>query len=94
MNMEQKLAYLAKCIEMGAKIEVNFHNFREQDEAEKAIQELSQLSGMEYKQDAYKETHWFRIGKIEEKFQTNIFFKCPAYLEEDVNFDGGEEVGA
>jgi hypothetical protein len=106
MNIEQKMAYLRKALEMGADIEVDFHNFRTQEAAENAISTLNEVVPQEFVKRASKEKtdslRWFKATDYEEskpfrfqRFYTVFYFEeKDEYLQEDVVLDGGEEVGA
>lgn len=74
MNIEQKLAYVRKALEMGADVEVKFHDIRTQDKAEKAAIELSELSGLSHRYNSHNETHWYRLRSKDYSLETTIFF--------------------
>lgn len=86
MNMEQQLAYLQKVLEMGAKIEIKFHNIREEKEAVKTATELSKLVQIPPMGCSHQGTSWIGIGEISNQIRTTVFYD--KYMVEDVNLDG------
>jgi hypothetical protein len=90
MTIEEKLAYLQKAIEMGADIQVSFHDIREKAEAVKAAEELSTMMNQPFEYKNYKGSDWLKIYNPEAAIDTTFFYE-EDYLQEDVNLDGGEE---
>jgi hypothetical protein len=92
MTMEEKLAYVQKAIELGADVELKFHDIREEKEAEKVVAELSEIVSIPFRKSESKGTRWFKIQNNDLSLETVVFFD-KEYLEEDVQLDGmgGEE---
>lgn len=94
MTIEEKLAYLQKAIEMGADIQVSFHDLRKKEEAVKAAEELSEMMKQPFEYKSYKGSDWLKIYNPESAIDTTFFYE-EEYLQEDVVLDGmkeGEEI--
>lgn len=74
MNMEQKLAYIKKAIEMGADIDVMFHNLKEKADAKEAAIELSKVGNMKHAYKNHNGTHWYKLRSEDYSLNTSIFF--------------------
>lgn len=74
MNIEQKLEYLRQMIEKGAYVDIKFHNFRDQKEAEKIATECSTLLNQSIEHLSSGSTHWFEIDQ-DSAFRTVVFFE-------------------
>jgi hypothetical protein len=96
--MEQQLAYIKKCLELGANIEIMFHNFKkDEEEAKKVAMELSKIIDLPVKELSSGNTSWLQTEKYlyenensfvyDRKIETTIFYEN-SYLDEDVNLDG------
>jgi DNA polymerase/3'-5' exonuclease PolX len=90
MNIEQKMAYIRRALELGADIDVKFHCTNEKEKAEKVAAELSEMLGIQSEQLSSddKETHWFKIRNWENRLDTVVFYN--EYLVEDVDLNGME----
>jgi hypothetical protein len=91
MTIEEKLAYLKKVIEMGADIQVSFHDIREKNEAVKAAEELSAMMNQPFHYKSHRGSDWLKIYNRENGLETSIYYDSE-YLEEDVDLAGGEEI--
>jgi hypothetical protein len=89
MNIEQKMEYIRRALELGANVYLNFHNFNEKSEAEKTAVELSRLAGVTHQQKSNNGTHWYKIQNDDYSLESSIFYD--KYLEEDVVLDGMKE---
>jgi hypothetical protein len=89
MNIEQKLAYVRRALELGANVELIFHNIKE-EAAEQVAVELSQLTNLPYQSKANGATRWFKIDNYNQGFEATVFYD-DEYLEEDIDLTGGEE---
>jgi hypothetical protein len=92
MSMEQKLAYVQKAIELGADVDLKFHDIHDEKEAEKVAAELSKIVQIPFQEKSNNGTHWYKIKNDDYSLETTIFFD--EFLEEDVILDGmgGEEI--
>jgi hypothetical protein len=90
MNIEEKLAFVRKALEMGANVELVFHNVKEEEVAEQVAAELSQLTNLPYQSKANGSTRWFKIDNYDQGVEATVFYD-DEYLEEDIDFTGGEE---
>lgn len=90
MNMQEKLAYIQKAIEMGADIDIFFHRIEGEEEAIKVAAKFSMLSKKTYEYKTNDGTDWLKIYPGEDEISTTIFYE-KEYMEEDINFDGGVE---
>jgi hypothetical protein len=92
MNIEQKMAYIRRALELGAYIDVKFHCINEKEGAEKVASELSEMLGVQSEQFSSddKETHWFKIRNWKNHLDTVVFYN--EYLVEDVDLDGMSDV--
>jgi hypothetical protein len=88
--MQEKLAYIQKALEMGAAIDVYFHDIKGEEEAIKTAAQFSRLSKKPYECKASNSYDWLKIYCDEDKITTAIFYE-KGYMEEDINFDGGVE---
>jgi LPS O-antigen subunit length determinant protein (WzzB/FepE family) len=77
MNMEQKLACLQKAIEMGADIQISFHDIREKQEAVETAGVFSELLGnpvISKRSQERKTLGWFNVDNYEEQIRMTAFY--------------------
>lgn len=82
MNIEQKLAYIKRALEMGANVQLYFHNMPEKEEAEKAMKELSSMNNVPYQSYGDDGYHWFQSNDSENKLRISAFYEAK---EEEVS---------
>lgn len=73
LTFEQKMAYVRKALELGANIQVRFHNYLDKDEATKTAFELSDFLQIPVSRRDYNGTHWFSIGE-DYSIETTVYF--------------------
>jgi hypothetical protein len=94
MTIEQKLEMLRKAMEMGAHVEVSFHNPKDsytrfnKEQAEEITSEFNQV---DFVPKYHGGSHWFKSKH--EDFSISVFYQPVAsdFLEEDVVLDGMKE---
>lgn len=91
MNMEQKLAYLQKALEMGARIEVKFHFVQGEQKAKEMAATFSEMSGIPAKSSYSNGAFWYNVDDYKNQLETTVFYK-PIFMEEDVDLSGGDEI--
>jgi multidrug resistance efflux pump len=83
MNIEQKLAYLRKVLEMGADVQVTFHNARTQEEAKSISSALNELFPQDFNKmaDPNSSLRWLKAQQSTEishfnwvNLNTTIFY--------------------
>ncbi|POD46280.1 hypothetical protein BKM15_25910 [Pseudomonas syringae pv. syringae] len=62
MTKEEKMQAVEKAIDMGAKIDITFHDCSSQEEAEQTIKVFSSILNKEYHQEAHNGHDWVQIG--------------------------------
>jgi hypothetical protein len=90
LSIEQKMKYVRKALEMGAAIDVNFHNIRDKKEAEKVAAELSQLINLPFEERFGDNYQWYKIATPFIELSSAIFFDD--VMEEDVDLSGSSKV--
>jgi hypothetical protein len=90
MNIEQKMEYIRKALELGADVDLMFHKIQDKKQAKKIAVELSKLGGFKHKQNSHNGTHWYKIKSEDYSLETSVFYDGE-YLQEDVDLSGGEE---
>lgn len=93
LSIEQKMQYLQKCLELGADIDIYFHNFKQEEEALQAAEALSGLTSISFesKSNERKTTNWFKFKTDDYGFGISIFYNKEGYMFEDIHWDGMEE---
>lgn len=89
MNIEEKLAFVRKALEMGANVEVNFHNIKSKEEAKQVAVELSKEFNLPHRHREHNNTHWYKIRNEDWTLEAAIFYG--EYMIEDVDLSGGEK---
>ena len=87
LTLEQKMAYIRKALEMGAKININFHCIDSQEDAEKVAATFSQSLNVPFKEVNAGVFNWYKID--DRQLETAVFFN-KEYMEEDVDLSGME----
>lgn len=91
MSIEEKLEYVRIALEMGANVDLTFHNIKTKAEAKKAAVELSKVANLSHDHKSYQGTSWYKIKAPDFSLETSIFFDDD-YLEEDVDLSGSEAI--
>jgi hypothetical protein len=94
MSIDEKLAFVRKALEMGANVEVNFHNIKGKKEAKQAAVELSKPFNLSHRHKSHDNTNWYKIKNEDWSLEAAIFYDDD-FLKEDVILDGmkeGEEI--
>jgi hypothetical protein len=89
MNIEQKMAYIRRALELGASIDVKWYTIESEEKARELIADLEKDT-VPFKQKESEKTNWFAAYDYENAINTTIFFD-KEYLEEDVDLSGMEE---
>jgi hypothetical protein len=89
MNIEQKMEYIRRALELGANVDISFHNVSTKKEAKRIAVELSNMAGLKHKQTTHDGTHWYKIRNDDYTFGTSVFYD--EFLEEDVDLSGMKE---
>jgi hypothetical protein len=89
MNIEQKLAFIKKALELGADINVNFHNSRDKKEAKETAVELCKEFGFKHRHLSHNNTNWYKLKTEDYSLEASIFFD--EFMEEDVDLSGMKE---
>jgi hypothetical protein len=84
MSIEEKMAYVRKAIEMGASVDLHFHNFREKAEAKAAAMELSKLAKLQHSHKSHNGSNWYKIKNEDYTLETSIYYDDEKYMEEDI----------
>jgi hypothetical protein len=92
MNIEQKMEYIRRALELGANVELNFHNLKKEEEAQQAVSELTSMADVPYSKHENDGTKWFKIRNYADRIYTTVFYD-EEYLKEDVDLSGSEFVG-
>jgi hypothetical protein len=92
MNIEQKLAFIQKALELGADIDVSFHNIKDKKQAKEIAVDLSKEFGLRHKNESHNGTNWYKLRTTVEydySLAASIFYD--EYLQEDVDLSGMKE---
>lgn len=90
MNIEQKLAFVRRALELGADIDLYFHNIKDKQEAKKTAVELSKEFGLKHRHLSHNDTNWYKLQNGDDySIEASIYFD--GYMVEDVTLDGGEQ---
>lgn len=76
MNIDQKLAYIKRALEMGANVQLYFHNMPEKEEAEKVMKELSSMNNIPYQSLSNDDIHWLHSDDSENKLRASAFYEA------------------
>lgn len=81
--MDNQLAAIKQALEMGARIDIKFHDNQSDEEAQKNAEVIANLLGKEVSFKSYEDVRWFAspigvIGKID------IVSFCPKQTTETV----------
>jgi hypothetical protein len=87
MNIEQKMEYIRRALELGASIDVKWYTIEGE---EKARELIANLDTVPFEQKEVEKTNWFAAYDYKNAINTTIFFD-KEYLEEDVDLSGMEE---
>lgn len=93
MNIEQKMVLIRRALELGACVDLNLHNCKEESEAKQVAEELSQLTTIPHKAQSHGGTQWFKIDDRDNHIGVVIFYDDDEgnFMEEDVDLSGMEE---
>jgi hypothetical protein len=83
------MEYIRRALELGANVDISFHNVSTKEEAKQIAVELSNMSGLKHKQTTHDSTHWYKIRNDDYTFGTSVFYD--EFLEEDVDLSGMKE---
>lgn len=86
LTIDQQMAYIRKALEMGADVDVRFHNINDETEAIKVAYSFSKLSNVPFKEVSGGSFNWF---KVDGPIPTTVFFN-KEYMEEDIDLSGME----
>jgi hypothetical protein len=89
MNIEQKMEYIRRALELGAHVDVKWYNIEDEDKARDLIADLEKDT-VPFEQKESEKVNWFAAYDYENAINTTIFFD-KEYLEEDVDLSGMEE---
>jgi hypothetical protein len=84
MTIEEKMVYIRKAIEMGASVDLNFHNIKGKAEAKEVAVVLSELSNLPYSHKSHTGTNWYKIKNKDHSLKTSIFYDDENYMIEDI----------
>jgi hypothetical protein len=87
MNIEQKMEYIRKALELGASIDVKWYTIKGEEKAKELI---ANLDTVPFEQKESEKVNWFAAYDYENAINTTIFFDKD-YLEEDVDLSGMKE---
>ncbi|MDP4106955.1 MAG: hypothetical protein Q8935_18620 [Bacillota bacterium] len=90
LSIEQKMEYLRKALEMGARFDIYFHGIENKEAAEKIANELKTVVDFQF-EDGKADINNY-IATDYGQISTSIFFQN--YMEEDVQLDGGDDHAA
>jgi hypothetical protein len=74
MNIEQKLEFIQKALEMGATVQVRFHGIPSKQEAEKIAIEFSEMVDAPFKDEENKGTNWLNVRDSRKGVDISIFY--------------------
>lgn len=75
LNIEQKMEYLRKALEMGADIDVKFYNVGNKKDALQTAKELSDFINIPYEQRSREDTNWLRIDSKDWSLRTTVYYE-------------------
>jgi hypothetical protein len=75
MNIEQKLEFIQKALEMGAVVQVKFHGIPSKQEAERIAAEFSGMLEIPYEESENKETYWFNVRDSRKGVDIAVFYE-------------------
>jgi hypothetical protein len=84
MSIEEKMAYVRRALELGASVDLHFHNFRDKESAKKAAMELSELSNLPHRNKSHNGSSWYKIKNEDYSLETSIYYDDEKYMEEDI----------
>lgn len=84
MSIEEKMAFIKRALEMGANVDLTFHNFKDKESAKKAAMELSKEFDMSHHHKSNKGTNWYKFKNEEYTLEASIFYDDEQYMEEDI----------
>ncbi|WP_284037430.1 hypothetical protein [Neobacillus sp. 114] len=73
MNIEDKLAYIRKALELGALVEMKFFFIKNQEKAAEIMDNLQPVVQTEY--GSNHGTHWCSADDRDNKLETTIYFQ-------------------
>ncbi|MCM3567882.1 hypothetical protein [Neobacillus mesonae] len=73
MNIEDKLAYIRKALELGAKVGINFYFIENKEKAAEIMVELQPAVQVEY--DSNDGTHWCYADDYDNQLETTVFYQ-------------------
>jgi hypothetical protein len=89
VNIEQKLAFIRRAIELGANIEAKFHHIQTEAAASVVAQEMSEFFTDEPERLQHEGTKWFKLQDAEfsASVECVVFFKKQkeAVIDEPAN---------
>jgi hypothetical protein len=74
MNMDEKLAFVRKALEMGAGVYVNFHHIENEDKAKEMGSELESLIKAPFELSENNGIHWYSAENYDEKLEAAVFY--------------------
>jgi hypothetical protein len=89
LSIEQKMEYLRKALEMGARFDIYFHGVENKETAEKIANELKNVVDFQFEDNTNGEISWLTTDYF--KISTSIFYQN--YMEEDVDLSGSSKGG-
>lgn len=74
MNIDKQLEVLRKALESGAKVSVEFFNYRNEQQAEEIAQEFATLTNEETKKWSGTTTNGIWVGDASNNLQITVYF--------------------
>jgi hypothetical protein len=89
MNIEQKMEYIRRALELGATVDVKWYFLEDEDKARELIANFEKET-IPFEQKESEKINWFQAYDYKNNINTTVFFE-KEYLEEDVDLSGMEE---